>query len=69
MKKAISYSSDFMRSIDLDNATFEQQGLQMLENFNPDNDMTLTTSQSKHIEAPAMEPGKVNTDYYNNLLS
>ncbi len=68
MKKAISYSSDFMRSIDLDNATFEQQGLQMLENFTPEN-LTLSTSQPRHIETPAPQPGKVDTDYYNNLLS
>ncbi len=31
MKKAITHSADFMRSIDLDNATFEMEGLQMLE--------------------------------------
>lgn len=33
MKKAISYSSDFMRSIDLDNATYEKEGLKLLEQF------------------------------------
>jgi len=38
MKKAISYSADFMRSIDLDNATFEKDGLRMLEQYgNADN--------------------------------
>ena len=67
MKKAISYSADFMRSIDLDNATFEQQGLQMLENFAPEQ-LTLTNSQPRHIDTPVPQPGKVDTDYYNNLL-
>ena len=38
MKKAISYSADFMRSIDLDNATYEKDGLRMLEQYgNADN--------------------------------
>ncbi len=41
MKKAISYSSDFMRSIDLDNATYEQEGLRMLESFNPESELKL----------------------------
>ncbi len=69
MKKAISYSSDFMKSIDLDNATYEQQGLEMLENFNPDAQLTLTTSQTKRDDAAPIAPGKVDNDYYNNLLS
>jgi hypothetical protein len=47
MKKAISYSSDFMRSIDLDNATYEKEGLRMLESFNPENEFKLTASHSK----------------------
>ena len=34
MKKAITYSADFMNSIDLDNATYEQEGLKMLDNVN-----------------------------------
>ena len=69
MKKAISYSTDFMKSIDLDNATYEQQGLDMLENFNPDEQMKLSTSQAKPISAIPTEPGKVDNDYYNNLLN
>jgi hypothetical protein len=36
MKKAISYSTDFMQSIDLDNATYEKEGLKLLESVNPD---------------------------------
>jgi phage shock protein A len=45
MKKAISYSSDFMKSIDLDNATYEKEGLKMLEQFNPDSEFKLASSQ------------------------
>jgi hypothetical protein len=41
IKKAISYSSDFMRSIDLDNATYEKEGLKLLEKFG---DMKSSTS-------------------------
>ncbi|HEY5749409.1 MAG TPA: hypothetical protein VIU12_25250 [Chryseolinea sp.] len=42
MKKAISYSSDFMKSIDLDNATYEKEGLKMLDH--PDSEFKLTVS-------------------------
>jgi len=42
MKKAILYSNDFMQSIDLDNATFELQGLKKLETFNPESDFQLS---------------------------
>ena len=41
MKKAITYSSDFVKSIDLDNATYEKEGLSMLDQFNPDNEFKL----------------------------
>ena len=73
MKKAISYSSDFMRSIDLDNATYEQQGLEMLENYVPA-DRLNSSSAPVRLDAPvsprsAITPGKVDTDYYDNLLS
>ena len=44
MKKAISYSSDFMKSIDLDNATYEKEGLKMLDKFNPDSEFKLAVS-------------------------
>lgn len=45
MKKAITYSSDFMRSIDLDNATYEQEGLKMLESFGDGKDFKLSTGR------------------------
>ena len=66
MKKAISYSSDFMRSIDLDNATSEQQGLKLLESFNPEQGMKLS-SQVK-LSNPIREVGKVDNNSYNDLL-
>lgn len=68
MKKAIDYSSDFMRSIDLDNATYELQGLQMLEEFNPDTEFSLN-DQSKSTNSARAELGKVNTSSYNDLLN
>ncbi|MCU0431148.1 MAG: hypothetical protein MUF42_14380 [Cytophagaceae bacterium] len=67
MKKAISYSTDFMKSIDLENATFEQQGLQMLENFNPEEQLKLSSSTTPKLEYKR-EIGKVDNNYYDNLL-
>jgi hypothetical protein len=36
MKKAINYSSDFMKSIDLENASYQTEGLRMLEEYRPE---------------------------------
>jgi phage shock protein A len=47
MKKAISYSADFMSSIDLDNATFEKEGLKMLESYSSENEFKLHQSVEK----------------------
>jgi hypothetical protein len=63
MKKAISYSSDFMKSIDLENATFEQQGLNMLESFNPESDFQLKNAHV--IKSDISQVIEVN---YKNLL-
>ena len=68
MKKAINYSTDFMRSIDLDNATYELQGLQMLESFDPDKEFRLDVQRWEPSNAPRT-PGTVSNDNYNNLLS
>jgi phage shock protein A len=65
MKKAIGYSADFMRSIDLDNATYEVQGLTMLEAFNPDTEFVL---QKDGKTTAAGQLGKV-TSNYNDLLN
>lgn len=59
MKKAISYSADFMQSIDLDNATYEKEGLKMLDNVNPDT-YKLNASSTIHSIPPAND--------YNDLL-
>jgi hypothetical protein len=68
MKKAISYSTDFMRSIDLDNATYELQGLTMLESFNPDTEFKLDVKKWEPNTTPRT-PGQVPKDNYNDLLS
>lgn len=68
MKKAISYSTDFMRSIDLDNATYELQGLTMLESFNPDTEFKLDVKKWEPNTTPR-NPGQVPKDNYNDLLS
>ncbi len=68
MKKAISYSTDFMRSIDLDNATFEVEGLKMLETYDSDVELKLNVQQWQPSNAPVV-PGKVNTDNYKDLLN
>jgi len=67
MKKAISYSSDFMRSIDLDNATYETEGLKLLESFDPETELKLSGEKWK-ASVTVQEPGKLNTMGYNNLL-
>ncbi len=53
MKKAISYSGDFMRSIDLDNATYEKEGLKLLDSFNPDSEFKLANSDQVRIASSA----------------
>jgi hypothetical protein len=41
-----------MKSIDLDNATYEKEGLKMLDKFNPDSEFKLTTSSQNRTAAP-----------------
>ncbi len=60
MKKAITYSADFMQSIDLDNATYEKEGLKLLESVNPDSAYKLNTSDPQANITPA--------NNYNDLL-
>jgi hypothetical protein len=61
MKKAISYSTDFMKSIDLDNATYEKEGLKLLESVNQENSYKLTPNSNSNNNITA--PGD-----YNDLL-
>jgi hypothetical protein len=65
MKNAIRASSDFMRSIDLDNATYQQQGLRLLEKYSQEQEM-----KNPGASQPAKpgEPGSVDTGYYDGLL-
>jgi len=48
MKKAISYSADFMLSIDLDNATYEKEGLKLMESINPENGYNLKSTEKQY---------------------
>jgi phosphate uptake regulator len=54
MKKALSYSSDFMRSIDLDNATYEKEGLKLLEKFNLENELKMSSGEA--VKPATSEP-------------
>jgi len=60
MKQAISYSADFMQSIDLDNATYEKEGLRLLETINPDSGYKLHASDTQLSSTPI--------ENYNDLL-
>ena len=62
MKKAIGYSADFMHSIDLDNATYEKEGLKLLESVNPDSTYKLTSAS---VPSPSTNAAANN---YNDLL-
>ncbi len=63
MKKALSYSTDFMRSIDLDNATYEVEGLRLLDSFNPEEQFKLNDQNKINTI------GKIDTQSYNDLLT
>jgi hypothetical protein len=63
MKKAMSLSSDYMRSIDLDKATSETEGLKLLETINPDVDFAIPEPDV----VPARAPGQVDTKFYDLL--
>jgi hypothetical protein len=60
MKKAISYSTDFMQSIDLDNATYEKEGLRLLESVNPESEYKLS--------AGSLQANVTTSNTYNDLL-
>lgn len=60
MRQAMDVTSDIMKNIDLDNATFEIAGMEMLE--------TLSPSTTKSLASSGFVAGKVNTSQYDNLL-
>lgn len=68
MKKAISYSADFMRSIDLDNATYEKEGLKMLDTFDTDNSFKLQSQTGKEISLNTNNLKREDSNY-NDLLN
>jgi hypothetical protein len=67
MKKAISYSSDFMKSIDLENASYQVEGLRMLEEYKPE---LFTYNNEGQIAQPVvvMSTPKSSSDSYDSLL-
>jgi len=69
MKKAINYSSDFMKSIDLENASFQTEGLKMLEEYNPalftyEKDLNQNEVKIKTYN----DMSKINVSQYDNLI-
>lgn len=66
MKRAISESSEFMKSIDLDNATYQAAGLRMLEEYDP----TIFKSESKEqmIASPAYQATLPSSSKYEKIF-
>ncbi len=67
MKQALLISSDFMKSIDLENASYEIEGLKLLEEYNPDN------YKYDKLEVGSAQPTPIvissyNKSNYDNLL-
>jgi hypothetical protein len=62
MKKAISYSSDFMKSIDLENASYQAEGLRMLEEYKPEL-FTYHEGGKEPVNIPANFNKPINTAY------
>lgn len=65
MKKAISYSSDFMKSIDLENASFEAEGLRMLDQYRPETFSFQPQAEPVLISNKRNDPSKD----YDNLIN
>ena len=63
MKKSIDVSSDFMRSIDLDNATAEIEGLRMLESYDTGATKLNAASDQPALPTEINTTNKLNTDY------
>jgi hypothetical protein len=67
MKKAISYSSDFMKSIDLENASYQVEGLRMLEEYKPE--LFIYNNEGENAKPEVVMPTpKASSDSYDNLL-
>lgn len=66
MKKAVSYSADFMKSIDLENASYQEEGLRMLEEYKPEL-FNHKDSNGNTIQTPGILVNP-NPSAYDNLL-
>jgi hypothetical protein len=65
MKKAITCSADFMKSIDLDNATFEAEGLKLLDTMSVDGYKLIAKPNGQYSDLLKQEKSNSN---YNDLL-
>ena len=65
MKKAISYSGDFMKSIDLENASYQAEGLKMLEEYKPE--LFVYNDNKEIVNIPAGFNSPVASQYENLL--
>lgn len=63
MKRAISCTSEYMKSIDLETASAQQEGLKFLETFNADEEFKLIKSVSKPMERVAVGQLPSGTQY------
>ena len=70
MKKAIDYSSDFMKSIDLENASYQAEGLRMLEEYKPDLFMYDAQNPTEVVKTKQLvqEVTTVNSSQYDKLI-
>ena len=66
MKKAISCSGDFMKSIDLENASYQAEGLRMLEEYKPE--LFTYNDNREVINLPAGTINNNKITQYDNLL-
>lgn len=65
MKKAISYSSDFMKSIDLENASYQAEGLKMLEEYRPE---LFAYNENGEKQPVTIQMSNPSASQYDNLL-
>ena len=66
MKKAISYSADFMKSIDLENASYQAEGLKMLEEYKPE--LFIYDANHEAVNIPVGASKSAPSPSYDNLL-
>ena len=67
MKRAISCTSEYMKSIDLETASAQQGGMKFLENFDPEKEFKLVTEAGKK-PAPLAVGQVPDANQYDNLI-